>query len=291
MSVLLWANKKIGALCVQKRSYTQRPLALNKFSEKRGYPSEMSTVMSTNSSKAKGLSLFAHRIDEQLCNLLLTQLSSSLEEVEGGLSERWKPECRVLVLLIFYSLSLLSSTGTDNNLRGDRGIICTPGMRTMNLSCHSSTSMIVASSGITGTVLSLLSTLKTHFLVTTNAVTDQPHHLAHPSLSSRVQHHWQGLVMILYLLCSYTLERGQRMALLQGWSQAPRDSLKHRMHRCLQVIHHHHPTDYLLATDYSLIVTHAVILTYISHTMHSLNSLLTTPPSSSNCQSDLLLHC
>ena len=58
--------------------------------------------------------------------------------------------------------------------------------------------------------------------------------------------------MIMYLLCSYTLERGQRMALLQGWSQAPRDSFKHRMYRCLQVIHGHVVIilllDYLLET-------------------------------------------
>jgi len=212
-------------------------------------------MSTTTTSKAKGLSLFAHRIDEQLCNLLLTQLSSSLEEVEGGLSERWKPECRIFVLLIFYSLSLLSTTGKEIvHHDEDQGIICTPGMRTMNLSCHTSTT-------ITTSIRSLLSTLQTHFSTTTsNTSIVSPHSL----LSSGVQLHWQGLIVVIYLLCSYMLERGQRMALLQGWSQAPHDSLKHRMYRCLKVIYCHPvirlPTKrYLLPTD-QLVVS---ILLYI----------------------------
>ena len=210
-------------------------------------PPFLSGVMSSNpTSKAKGLTLFAHRIDEQLCNLLLTQLSSSLEEVEGGLSERWKPECRIFVLLIFYSLSLLSTAGTEHEHREHQGIICTPGMRTMNLSCHTSTTIITS-------IRSLFSTLQTHFSTTTpntSLVSSQQLASSSSLISSGVQYHWQGLMMIMYLLCSYTLERGQCMALLQGWSQAPRDSLKHRMYRCLQVIHGH--VVIILSLDYLL---------------------------------------
>jgi len=64
-----------------------------------------------------GLALFAHRIDEQLCDVLVSQFASALEEVDGGLSERFKPEIRLIVLAVFYSMALLTA---DAN-HGDKG--------------------------------------------------------------------------------------------------------------------------------------------------------------------------
>ena len=69
---------------------------------------------------SRGLALFVHRIDEQLCDLLIGQFSSALEEAHGGLSEQFKPEIRLVVLAMFYSLSLLNA---DANHEGSQGLV------------------------------------------------------------------------------------------------------------------------------------------------------------------------
>ena len=90
--------------------------------------------------------------------------------------------------------------------------------------------------------------------------------------------------MIIYLLCSYTLERGQKMALLQSWSQAPRDSIKHRMYRCLQVILRHQ-----LARLSTTHLSSPRLLYRQSHTSHSMNALLPQHLATLLIQSTLLL--
>jgi hypothetical protein len=47
---------------------------------------------------------------------------------------------------------------------------------------------------------------------------------------------WQMATITGYILCTYALERSQRMALLQGWSRATPGSVKHRLSRCIQVL-------------------------------------------------------
>lgn len=54
----------------------------------------------------KGLKLFAHRIDEQLCDIIHKQLVKVFEELESGLSEKYKPESQAAVMFIFYMCSL-----------------------------------------------------------------------------------------------------------------------------------------------------------------------------------------
>lgn len=54
----------------------------------------------------KGLKLFAHRIDEQLCEIIHRQLAKAIEEVESGLSETYKPETEAIIMFIFYACSL-----------------------------------------------------------------------------------------------------------------------------------------------------------------------------------------
>ena len=62
--------------------------------------------MSTVTPNYKGLKLFAHRLDEQLCDILNNQLSKALEEVESGISERFKPESQAFVMFTYYMLTL-----------------------------------------------------------------------------------------------------------------------------------------------------------------------------------------
>jgi hypothetical protein len=54
----------------------------------------------------KGLKLFAHRIDEQLCDIIHKQLVKAIEEIESGLAETYKPESQAIVMFIFYTFSL-----------------------------------------------------------------------------------------------------------------------------------------------------------------------------------------
>ena len=54
----------------------------------------------------KGLKIFAHRIDEQVCDIIHRQLAKVLEELESGLSEKFKPESEAAVMFIFYMFSL-----------------------------------------------------------------------------------------------------------------------------------------------------------------------------------------
>ena len=54
----------------------------------------------------KGLKIFAHRIDEQVCDIIHRQLAKVLEELESGLSEKVKPESEAAVMFIFYMFSL-----------------------------------------------------------------------------------------------------------------------------------------------------------------------------------------
>ena len=168
----------------------------------------MSLFSPTNS--AKGLSLFAHRIDEQLCNVLLDQLSSSLEEVEGGLSERCKPECRLVVMLIFYTMSFLApeSERREASSSSGGGAMKTPGMRTMDL-----TSITVKN-------------------LWTSLLTKRVPHYAIDS-SRKI---WQMVTITGYILTTYALERSQRLALLQGWSRETPGHWKHRLFRCLQLL-------------------------------------------------------
>ena len=161
---------------------------------------------------AKGLSLFAHRIDEQLCNVLLDQLSTSLEEIEGGLSERCKPECRFVVMLIFYTLSFLTSNSEENGVPSSSGAMNTPGMKTMDLT----------------------STTTNHTWLTTLMKRVLGHARTGADTSSRKT--WQMVAIAVYILCTYALERSQRIALVQGWNRAAPGSVKHRLARCIHVI-------------------------------------------------------
>lgn len=63
----------------------------------------------------KGLKLFSHRIDEQLCDILHTQLSKVLEEVESGMSERLKPETQAVVMFVFYLCTIVMDRPTPGN--------------------------------------------------------------------------------------------------------------------------------------------------------------------------------
>lgn len=54
----------------------------------------------------KGLKIFAHRIDEQVCDIIHRQLAKVLEELESGLSEKFKPESEAAVMFIFFMFSL-----------------------------------------------------------------------------------------------------------------------------------------------------------------------------------------
>ena len=84
--------------------------------------------MSKITQNYKGLKLFANRIDEQLCDVLNNQLSKALEEVEAGLSEKFKPESQAVVMFLFYMLTLFLDRPT-------------PGVsHSLLYLCHSSTS-------------------------------------------------------------------------------------------------------------------------------------------------------
>ena len=54
----------------------------------------------------KGLKLFAHRIDEQLCDVVHKQLVKAIEEIESGLAETYKPESQAFIMFVFYTFSL-----------------------------------------------------------------------------------------------------------------------------------------------------------------------------------------
>lgn len=72
--------------------------------------------MSTVIPNYKGLKLFAHRLDEQFCDILNNQLSKALEEVESGLSEKFKPESQAVVMFVYYMLTLFLDRPTPGML-------------------------------------------------------------------------------------------------------------------------------------------------------------------------------
>ena len=72
--------------------------------------------MSAVTPNYKGLKLFAHRLDEQLCDILNNQLSKALEEVESGISERFKPESQAFVMFTYYMLTLFLDQPTPGML-------------------------------------------------------------------------------------------------------------------------------------------------------------------------------
>ena len=72
--------------------------------------------MSAVTPNYKGLKLFAHRLDEQLCDILNNQLSKALEEVESGISERFKPESQAFVMFTYYMLTLFLDQPTPGKL-------------------------------------------------------------------------------------------------------------------------------------------------------------------------------
>ena len=64
----------------------------------------------------KGLKLFAHRIDEQLCEIIHRQLAKAIEETESGLSETYKPETEAFIMFIFHTCSLFLDRPTPGTL-------------------------------------------------------------------------------------------------------------------------------------------------------------------------------
>lgn len=66
----------------------------------------------------KGLKLFAHRIDEQLCDIIHKQLVKAIEEIESGLAETYKPESQAIVMFIFYTFSLYLDRPTPGRFNG-----------------------------------------------------------------------------------------------------------------------------------------------------------------------------
>jgi hypothetical protein len=75
----------------------------------------------------KGLKLFAHRIDEQLCDIIHKQLVKAIEEIESGLAETYKPESQAVVMFIFYTFSLYlhrPTPGRSNDVFLLKTVLC-----------------------------------------------------------------------------------------------------------------------------------------------------------------------
>ena len=55
-----------------------------------------------------GLSLFAYRIDEELCNILQSYIHQALDDIDQGLSERLRLECELVTMLLYYWMTFMN---------------------------------------------------------------------------------------------------------------------------------------------------------------------------------------
>jgi hypothetical protein len=171
----------------------------------------------------KGLKMFAHRIDEQLCDILDKQLTKILEEFESGLSEKYRPEIQALILFTYYMMSMFLD-------------LPTPGMLAMDLSFLDK-SLSTKSSPVEPESRNIEATGKLPTTNNDNTANDIKINANGTNDSNKNrQRVWKICMISGYIISLWMIQRLQRKALLEGWRNCPEGSRKKKLWKNLNVI-------------------------------------------------------
>jgi hypothetical protein len=179
----------------------------------------------------KGLKMFAHRIDEQLCDILDKQLTKVLEEFESGLSEKYRPEIQAIILFTYYMLSMFLD-------------LPTPGMLAMDLSFLNANSDLKlinekASSIISSPVEPKSRNIEvpTTINIPDNTENENKKYGNDTNNSNDNKHRvWKICMISGYIISLWMIQRLQRRALLEGWRNCPDGSRKKKLWKTLHII-------------------------------------------------------